>query len=172
MSLRLHTSWGDLIATIDCGKVRTLRLAPLRGRPRKAFAFWGVTKDDQTDERVAHEVERFVKACLTGRTAPRPPFDLPAGPSFHQKVWRAMLRIPMGRTLAYGELARRIGHPRAARAVGQACRANPLPLIIPCHRVTAADGGLGGFSCGLAWKEWLLARERNGVAPFELTRRG
>jgi O-6-methylguanine DNA methyltransferase len=71
-----------------------------------------------------------------------------------------MLEIPRGQVWTYGELARHIGHPRAARAVGQACRANPLPLFIPCHRVTGANNTLGGFSCGPAWKVLLLKLEQ------------
>jgi O-6-methylguanine DNA methyltransferase len=71
-----------------------------------------------------------------------------------------MERIPPGGTLSYGEIANRIGKPGGARAVGNACGANPLPLFIPCHRVVAAGGGLGGFSSGTAWKTLLLEREQ------------
>ena len=67
-----------------------------------------------------------------------------------------------GQTMSYGEIARKAGKPGAARAAGQACGANPIPLIIPCHRIVTSDGRLGGFSCGLAWKEKLLDAESNG----------
>jgi O-6-methylguanine DNA methyltransferase len=88
-----------------------------------------------------------------------PPLDLCAGSEFQRRVWRALRRIPPGRTATYGQIAQAIGHPRAVRAVGGACGANPIPVLIPCHRVVAAGGGLGGFSGGLAWKRLLLARE-------------
>ena len=87
-----------------------------------------------------------------------PPFDL-QGSEFQQQVWNALFGIPLGETRSYGDLAKEIGNPRAVRAVGRACGANPLPLIIPCHRVLAADGKLGGFSGGAGWKPLLLARE-------------
>ena len=90
------------------------------------------------------------------------PLDLSAGTPFRQAVWRAAMEIPHGNTSTYGALAARIGKPGAARAVGQALGANPVPILVPCHRFLAADGGLGGFSCGLAWKRALLAAE--GVA--------
>ncbi len=90
------------------------------------------------------------------------PLDL-AGTPFQRQVWEELRKVPPGRTLTYGELARRLGKPGAARAVGQALRANPLPLFIPCHRVTAAGGRLGGYSAGPERKRWLLALERLGI---------
>jgi O-6-methylguanine DNA methyltransferase len=98
--------------------------------------------------------------ALAGRPLRKmPPLDLCAGSEFQRRVWRALRRIPPGRTATYGQIAQAIGHPRAVRAVGGACGANPIPVLIPCHRVVAAGGGLGGFSGGLAWKRLLLARE-------------
>jgi O-6-methylguanine DNA methyltransferase len=80
------------------------------------------------------------------------------GPPFRRKVWEHMLAIPWGSALTYGELALAVGSPGATRAVGTACATNRLPLIIPCHRVLAADGP-GGFSSGLEWKAKLLELE-------------
>ncbi|MBU6505104.1 MAG: methylated-DNA--[protein]-cysteine S-methyltransferase [Betaproteobacteria bacterium] len=91
------------------------------------------------------------------------PFDI-SGTPFQQAVWKALQRIPAGTVWTYGQLAARVGHPGAARAVGSACGANPIPFLIPCHRVVASNGGLGGFGLGLAVKRALLARE--GVAEF------
>lgn len=90
-----------------------------------------------------------------------PPLDLACATPFQAKVWKELQRIPRGKTRSYAEVARAIGHPKAARAVGTACGANPIPLIIPCHRVIASDGTLGGFSGGLDWKRRLLAIERD-----------
>ena len=76
------------------------------------------------------------------------------------KVWDQLRRIPYGETVTYGELARRVGNPRAFRAVANACGANPLPIIIPCHRVVAAGGKPGGYTGGLAIKLALLEIEK------------
>lgn len=81
------------------------------------------------------------------------------GTSFQRRVWQELRRIPCGQAISYKELAERIGKPKACRAVGQANGRNPIPLIIPCHRVIAADGGLGGYSSGLDKKRWLLQHE-------------
>lgn len=101
-----------------------------------------------------------LKAILAGR-APRtfPSLDLSAGTPFQQSVWRAMQKISFGQTRSYGEIASAIGNPKGVRAVGGACGANPIPVLVPCHRVLAANGKLGGFSSGLDWKRTLLERE-------------
>jgi O-6-methylguanine DNA methyltransferase len=105
---------------------------------------------------------RAVKAALAGRAPGElPPLDLSAGTAFQQRVWNALRKIPCGQTRSYGELARAMGEAGAARAVGGACGANPVPLLVPCHRVLAANHKLGGFSGGLEWKRLLLAREGN-----------
>lgn len=96
-------------------------------------------------------------------------FDLPlsmGGTPFQRRVWRALCRIPSGRTRSYGELARDLGS--SARAVGGACRRNPIPIVVPCHRVIAAGAAAGGFMGqrtgeALAIKTWLLDHERRDV---------
>ncbi len=85
------------------------------------------------------------------------------GTPFQRSVWAALRRIPSGRTISYGELARRVGRPLAFRAVGAANGSNPVALIVPCHRVIAADGTIGGYGGGLPCKRWLLAHE--GALP-------
>ena len=85
--------------------------------------------------------------------------DFSSGTPFQQKVWRALQTIPRGETRSYAWVARKIGRPRAVRAVGAACGANPIPVIVPCHRVIASDGSIGGFGGGLALKRRLLALE-------------
>jgi methylated-DNA-[protein]-cysteine S-methyltransferase len=91
------------------------------------------------------------------------PFDLKGLPGFTRKILEVLQSIPFGATITYGDLAKRAGFPRAARAVGGAMAANPLPIVIPCHRVVAAAGRIGGYSGGggLRTKEWLLTFERN-----------
>ncbi|WP_232203878.1 methylated-DNA--[protein]-cysteine S-methyltransferase [Chlorobaculum parvum] len=90
-------------------------------------------------------------------------FSLPladARTDFERRVREAMLAIPYGQTAPYGELAAAIGSPGAARAVGSACGRNPLPIIVPCHRVVGVGGRLGGYSSGVELKRWLLDFER------------
>ncbi len=81
------------------------------------------------------------------------------GTPFQHLVWEELRRIPVGETISYGELARRIGRPKAVRAVGAANGQNPIGLVVPCHRVIGADGSLTGYGGGLPRKEWLLAHE-------------
>jgi O-6-methylguanine DNA methyltransferase len=99
-----------------------------------------------------------LRAYFRGRPPPLPPLDL-AGSAFDRKVWRALVEIPWGETCTYGALAARLGVPGAARAVGSANGRNPIAILIPCHRVVAAGGGLGGYAGGLDNKRWLLAHE-------------
>ena len=103
--------------------------------------------------------ETALKNILAGNAPEEfPPLDL-AGTAFQKKVWNALRKISLGKTKSYGEIARAIGRPKAVRAVGGACGANPVPVLVPCHRVLAANKKLGGFSGGLNWKHTLLARE-------------
>jgi methylated-DNA-[protein]-cysteine S-methyltransferase len=109
---------------------------------------------------VLKEAVRQISDYLEGR---RQGFSLriePAGTDFQRRVWRELSRIPYGETVSYAELARRAGKEKAVRAVGTANGKNPLCLVIPCHRVIASDGTLGGYSGGLERKKLLLAMER------------
>jgi len=97
-------------------------------------------------------------------------FDLPLAPvgtPFQRRVWAALAEIPFGRAISYLELARTIGDPRAVRAVGGANGKNPLPIVLPCHRVIGADGSLTGFGGGIERKRWLLVHE--GAIPRATT---
>jgi methylated-DNA-[protein]-cysteine S-methyltransferase len=98
-------------------------------------------------------------------------FDMPIAPmgtAFQRDVWRALRDIPFGETRSYSELARSLGKPNAVRAVAQANGSNPLPIIIPCHRVIGADGSLTGFGGGLEIKHWLLEHESAGRGQLPL----
>jgi len=155
------TPWGRMgVAATARGLVRVVlpgkknaralaRLATLAGRetPRAARAH-------------AWRAERQIREYLGGRRRTfTVPLDLATLPSFQKKMLLAARRILYGRTVTYGQLAVRAGRPRAARAVGQAMARNPVPLAVPCHRVVAAGGGLGGFGGGAALKRRLLALE-------------
>ena len=116
----------------------------------------------QADESVLDEAERQLCEYFDGR---RREFELPIGLSgtpFRHAVWDALMRIPYGEVRTYGDIAREIGKPNAARAVGGACHVNPIAIIVPCHRVVGAGGALTGFGGGLDVKERLLALERAG----------
>lgn len=90
---------------------------------------------------------------------PEIPLDIHSGTAFQRDVWQSLYRIPFGETRSYVDIARDIGKPKAARAVGQACGKNPIPIIVPCHRVISQNGSLGGYSSGLDIKQVLLKLE-------------
>ncbi len=111
------------------------------------------------DDAAFSEFARLLKRYLNGeRLKIEIPLDM-KGTNFEKRVWKALLKIPYGRTKSYGEIAREIDLPKGARAVGNACGKNPIPIIAPCHRVVAGDGGLGGYSGGIGIKKRLLRIE-------------
>ena len=162
--LDLPTSWGTIRVKarqgrlVECCLPRVDRLPaqPLRLRGRPALRVAAV------DRRVLKQALLYVRACLSGRPGRCPPLADPASKPFTRRVREILRSTQPGSTCTYQELARGAGAPGAARAAGSACARNPLPLFIPCHRVLAAGGRLGGFSAGLAWKATLLEREQAG----------
>jgi methylated-DNA-[protein]-cysteine S-methyltransferase len=108
------------------------------------------------------EVVRELQEYFAGR---RKIFDYSInrinGTEFQQKVWREMEKIPYGKTITYGELAAKVGNPKAARAIGGACNKNPIPIIVPCHRVVGANKSLTGYAGGIDTKKFLLNLEQN-----------
>ena len=147
---------GDLLLG---GDAETLHLIHFQGgvRPMKVPVDW------QPDPKPFKEAVRQLNAYFSGKLRD---FDLalsPSGTAFQLKVWRMLQTIPYGETWTYGKLARRIQRPDAPRAVGAANGQNPIPVIIPCHRVIGADGSLTGFGGGLPIKQKLLALE--GALP-------
>ncbi len=110
-------------------------------------------------------IRRQLSEYFEGR---RTAFDLPLAPpgtAFQRRVWAELVKIPYGARSTYGELARKIGSPAASRAVGAANGANPIAIVIPCHRVVGSDGSLTGYGGGLPLKQWLLAHEA-GARPL------
>jgi AraC family transcriptional regulator, regulatory protein of adaptative response / methylated-DNA-[protein]-cysteine methyltransferase len=129
--------------------------AQLAGELQRRFGSDELHRDDARMGRWARVVAKY----LSGESARvRVPLDM-RGTAFQRRVWRALRKIRSGQTASYREVARAIGRPRATRAVAQACAANPVAVIVPCHRVIRNDGGLGGFRWGLARKRQLLRRE-------------
>jgi AraC family transcriptional regulator of adaptative response/methylated-DNA-[protein]-cysteine methyltransferase len=127
---------------------------------RDEFSAASVARDDDLLKDAVDEVLRRVDGDTPLREVP---LDM-RGTAFQLKVWRELLRIPRGETRSYGEVADSIGAPRAARAVGTACGTNPVAFVVPCHRVIAANGGLGGYGYGLPVKRAILDAEAAEVA--------
>lgn len=148
----LSTPLGPISFAVDAeGRLVELRFASLASRQPD--------RDSRCD-RIAEQLAEY----LSGQ---RKQFDLDTaaqGTAFQRRVWQALEAIPYGDVVSYGEIARRIGMPNAARAIGQANGANPIPIVVPCHRVIAADGTMGGFSSGLAIKRRLLELEQVRLA--------
>jgi O-6-methylguanine DNA methyltransferase len=153
--LPIPTNDGQFMARYSEKGLTELNFPVGRASPRAAK-----TEIIPTKIRAWHRMtETALKSILAGRKPKNlPPLDL-AGTEFQKSVWNALQRISLGRTRSYGEIARAIGKPKAVRAVGGACGANPVPVLVPCHRVLAANKKLGGFSGGLDWKRSLLKRE-------------
>jgi O-6-methylguanine DNA methyltransferase len=158
-TLKIKTAEGDFLARYSPAGLARLDFP--KARSQLATVKPGGGGRSIVSVRRWHELTtRAVRNVLQGRPmAAQPPVDLSNGTAFQRKVWAALQAIPTGKTETYSQLAASLKKPKAARAVGGACGANPVPLLIPCHRVVAANGGLGGFSGGLHWKRKLLGRE-------------
>ena len=162
----LETTWGAIrISTGPCGVCDCTLPRLAAGTARRPFRVLRLRLPPAADAGL-RRAAAFAQAMVAGRNPGScPRLDaavLQAPTSFRRTAWQALRRIPRGKTITYADLARRAGRPGAARAAGGACGANPLPLFVPCHRVTAANGQPGGFTGGLGWKRLLLAGE--GVA--------
>jgi len=156
-----HTSWGNISIAVKDGLVVSCNLPTVKNTPAKTLTIRTISIKNPmpANRKTLAAAEKFLRATLTGSTSRVPDLAFPEGTALQRKVWKFLHAMKKGAVVTYGELARKIGYPRAARAIGQACGANPIPLIIPCHRVLGANGALGGFSCGLAWKILLLEKE-------------
>ena len=149
-----------LCATILATPLGALQLVVRDGRLAR-IAFPGLHLDGVTaaPSPVLERAEAQLMAYFAGE---RRTFDLPLveeGTPFQAAVWAALQAIPFGETRSYSDLARALGRPRAVRAVGAANGRNPLPIVVPCHRVIGADASLTGYAGGMARKRWLLERE-------------
>jgi methylated-DNA-[protein]-cysteine S-methyltransferase len=150
----LDSPVGTLLITGDAGGVTGVYLPP--HEPPAA--------DWREDATALDDAVRQLRAYFDGGLRR---FDLslsPTGSAFQQRVWRELTSINYAETISYGELARRVGTPRAARAVGAANGRNPISIVIPCHRVIGADGSLTGYGGGLAAKQILLEHEQRVAA--------
>lgn len=154
----LNTPIGPVLIAGDADAIRRIAF-PKNGKPVQPEPEWKHSARGPVGEAI-----RQLREYFAGR---RTGFDLPLAPQgtpFQRAVWRQLQDIPYGGVISYGELARRVGNPKASRAVGAANGANPIPIVIPCHRVIAADGKLGGFGGGLPVKQALLQLETRSSA--------
>jgi methylated-DNA-[protein]-cysteine S-methyltransferase len=157
---RLPTPMGELVVVSDeAGCLRIVEWADSSERTARLVAGAGLAPAGRRTRAAA-----ALAAYLGGELAAIDDLPMAAtGTAFQRRVWAALRRIPCGHTMTYGELARRIGQPAAVRAVGHANGANPVSIVVPCHRLVGVDGALTGYAGGLARKRWLLAHE--GAAP-------
>jgi methylated-DNA-[protein]-cysteine S-methyltransferase len=155
----IETPVGALLVAADEAGLRRIHFQSGRERPRP----------DPSWERDPAPFRTLARQLAEYFARERRTFDLPLAPEgtpFQLETWRALVAIPYGTTISYEELARRVGRPRAVRAVGAANGRNPLPIVVPCHRVIGKDGSLTGFGGGIEAKRTLLELEGAAcVAP-------
>lgn len=155
---------GVLLAAGDSG---LKRIAFEQGKPAPEFPeAWQPLPPEARDTRAGGALSRAARQIEEYFAGARRVFRLPLDPEgnpFQQRVWSALRKIPYGETWSYGQLAERIGRPGAARAVGSANARNPLPIVVPCHRVIGANGKLTGYYGGLHLKAFLLELEAAGA---------
>ncbi|MGH9559544.1 MAG: methylated-DNA--[protein]-cysteine S-methyltransferase [Bryobacteraceae bacterium] len=154
----LETPIGRLLIAGDETAIRRIEF-PQGKNPGRPEDGWVESARGPVGEAI-RQLRQYFKGERTG-------FDLPLAPEgteFQRSVWRRLQEIPYGETISYGELAKRVGNAKASRAVGAANGMNPIPIVIPCHRVIGANGKLTGFGGGLPTKEALLAIEKKPQA--------
>lgn len=160
MKLLLHSPVGLILAEYDAVEVRSLRFWPTGEHP-PAGTRDAPARDDALGNRLARELAEYFSGARREFALPL----RPAATAFQADVREALRQIPYGAVRSYGEIAAQIGRPGGSRAVGQANARNPFPIIVPCHRVLAADGQLGGYmgdwgeGAGIGIKRWLLGHE-------------
>lgn len=138
------------------------RMTRLDARLARWFAPYHIEDDANATIRQTAE---WLRAYFEGAEPDSPPLDMRGG-AFELRVWAALRQIPYGETTSYSEIARKIGSPGASRAVGLANGANPIAIMVPCHRVIGSNGALTGYGGGLDRKRWLLDHERNSKVKF------
>ncbi|HJU75632.1 MAG TPA: methylated-DNA--[protein]-cysteine S-methyltransferase [Gemmatimonadaceae bacterium] len=161
---RISSPVGDLLAVADAGSLTALSFNAERALGRlRASAPAELRHAPSEFAAVRLQLSAYFAGELRDFTLPL----APAGSPFEQRVWRELRTIPYGTTTSYGAIAKRFGIPNAARAVGAANGRNPIPIVIPCHRVIGSTGGLTGYGGGLARKRLLLDLEARHSGLFE-----
>lgn len=154
------TPWGDGVLSVSDGELAGVELPPVG---EAYLSEPGVRPDAATSAALARwtrELEAYFRGERLAWRAHEVPFEHLAFGAFHLTVYQTLLSVPPAVTVSYGVLAEMAGFPRAARAVGTAMATNPIPIVIPCHRVIRSDGSLGNYGRDSTWKQRLLAHER------------
>ncbi|MCX5872594.1 MAG: methylated-DNA--[protein]-cysteine S-methyltransferase [Deltaproteobacteria bacterium] len=146
--------WLKLIAT-NQGLTDIAFVEPPRDSPK--------TTDSEILKNVIEEFDHYFQGKSSNFLTP---IEFTTGTSFERKVWMELMKIPLGETRSYGQIATAVGNAQACRAVGSANGKNPVPIIVPCHRVIRSDGTLGGYSSGVHIKKALLEHEKNCFVPI------
>ena len=164
-----RTEVGELVLASFEGKLCLLgfgherTIGAVDRRINKGLSAVLVERDDEILARTRQQIDEY----LNGR---RREFDiplLPVGTAFQKSVWNALMKVPYGSTSTYKRIAEDIGSPKAVRAVGSACKANTIAIIVPCHRIVGSTGGLVGYGGGLPLKEGLLKLEQSNTAWYD-----
>jgi methylated-DNA-[protein]-cysteine S-methyltransferase len=160
-STTVESPIGTLLVESD-GRAITQITLPGKFTQRASMSPTSSNSNNKTENENSAVLSRAVRQLDEYFAGKRTEFDLPLeleGTAFQKDVWLALAEIPYGKTISYAELASMVGRPSAFRAVGQANGANPIPIVLPCHRVIASGGGIGGYGGGLEMKRRLLALE-------------
>ncbi len=153
------TPWGEGTVSVCRGWLAAVELPPLRSPYVVGQGEQADPLDDAALERWTGELEAYFRGERLAWRPEEVPLDHLAVSSFARDVYVTLMSVPPAVTVSYGTLAEMAGHPRAARAVGSAMANNPIPIVIPCHRVVRSDGTLGNYGTDPAWKERLLSHE-------------
>ncbi len=163
------TPWGEGMVTVSRGRLAGVELppftAPVVAEPARSA-------DPQNDAALIlwiAQLEAYFRGERLAWTPEEVPLETLGGGLFYRAVYETLLSVPPAVTVSYGTLAEMAGYPRAARAVGTAMASNPIPIVIPCHRVVRADGRLGNYGTDPTWKERLLSHEAEHVRPGSST---
>lgn len=162
-TIKSHLDFDSMIAYY----YSPIGLLEIRGTAEHITAIGFVDSETKQTDQVSTLLARCVQQLDHYFHHVRQEFDLPLSPqgtSFRQSVWNELLKIPYGQTVSYLEIGKRIRNPKAVRAIGSANGANPIAILIPCHRVIGANGKLVGYGGGIWRKEWLLKHEQNILA--------
>jgi methylated-DNA-[protein]-cysteine S-methyltransferase len=169
---RIDTPTGRMVlVTDDQDRLRVADWEDHEGRMQRLLGrHYGAAGFNLRDARGDSTARRALEAYFAGDpNALRDVATATNGTEFQRQVWAALRLIPVGRTISYGALAAKLGRPDAVRAVGLANGANPIAIVVPCHRVIGADASLTGYGGGLERKRWLLDHERSGPGQLRLS---
>jgi O-6-methylguanine DNA methyltransferase len=160
---RFSTPWGEGLVAVWHGRLVGVELPPVQSASGAGYSGAASQQDQEALGRWVADLEAYFRGERLSWAAEEIELDGGDMSPFAMKTVRALLTVPAGSTVSYGELAEAAGFPRAARAVGSVMANNPIPIVIPCHRVIRSDGSLGRYGTDPSWKERLLEHERSNA---------